>query len=373
MSTQTDRGFLVLADISGFTAYVTTTELEHGPQIIAELLEAVIGRLSPPLQVQEVEGDAVFALGPDHVFVRAVTLLDVLESAFVAFKQRQRQMELNTTCQCNACRRLPSLNLKLIAHHGSFLRQTVGGRSQAAGPPVILAHRLLKNTIESLRAYLLLTEAAVQRTGIDLEAARLRPHRETYEHFGEVRCFVADLEPVWRQALEANVVRVTPEEALFRFDLFLLAPPPVAWDWLLSPEKRMQFQVDTRSLVQESPGGRFGPGTRFHCDHGKSRILETVLDWRPFNYCTRDAVKQPGNFALRYTVELAPEGEGTRLTFLAAPAPTLPWWKRALLRAVSRKISQALHADMANLQRLLEAGARSADTTSASRSAETYA
>jgi hypothetical protein len=35
----TRQGFLVLADISGFTAFVTATELEHGPPIIAALLE----------------------------------------------------------------------------------------------------------------------------------------------------------------------------------------------------------------------------------------------------------------------------------------------------------------------------------------------
>src|SRR5437867_9285402 len=81
-----ERGFLVLADISGFTAFVTGTELEHGPPIIADLLEAVIGRLAPPLEIQEVEGDAVFAFGLDRAIVPAATLLDVADDAFVAFK-----------------------------------------------------------------------------------------------------------------------------------------------------------------------------------------------------------------------------------------------------------------------------------------------
>ena len=31
MKTYTQDGVLVLADISGFTEFVTTTELEHGP------------------------------------------------------------------------------------------------------------------------------------------------------------------------------------------------------------------------------------------------------------------------------------------------------------------------------------------------------
>ena len=63
MNNRTDHGYLILADVSGFTAFVTTTELEHGSEIIAALLDEVVGHLSPPLEIQEIEGDAVFALG----------------------------------------------------------------------------------------------------------------------------------------------------------------------------------------------------------------------------------------------------------------------------------------------------------------------
>ena len=51
MGMKTQEGILVLADISGFTAFVTATELEHGPQIIGALLEAVMRRLSRRLRV----------------------------------------------------------------------------------------------------------------------------------------------------------------------------------------------------------------------------------------------------------------------------------------------------------------------------------
>src|SRR5215831_17700869 len=92
MGMKPQHGILVLADISGFTAFVTATELEHGPQIIGTLLEAVMRRLAPPLEIQEVEGDAVFALGPDGAVLPPARLLDVLDSAFVAFKKVQRNL-----------------------------------------------------------------------------------------------------------------------------------------------------------------------------------------------------------------------------------------------------------------------------------------
>lgn len=188
-----ERGFLVLADISGFTAFVTRTELEHGPPIIAELLEAVIHRLAPPLEVQEVEGDAVFAFGLDRAVVPAAALLDVIGDAFDAFKARRRELAADESCGCRACRTVDELDLKVIAHHGVFLRQTVAGRRQLGGANVILAHRLLKNRLTPAAGYLLLTEAALHRLDIEPSAAGLSARSERYDHLGEIRCFVAEL------------------------------------------------------------------------------------------------------------------------------------------------------------------------------------
>ncbi|HSF05164.1 MAG TPA: DUF2652 domain-containing protein, partial [Methylomirabilota bacterium] len=166
--------------------------------IIAALLEEVIRKLSPPLEIQEVEGDAVFALGPDRVLVPRAGLLDVLNGAFRAFRQRQQEMQAGETCSCHACANISKLDLKIVAHHGSFLRHAVGGRSQVAGADVILAHRLLKNRLPATRAYLMLTEAALRWIGIDPARAGLMAHTERYDYLGDVRCFVLDLasEPV---------------------------------------------------------------------------------------------------------------------------------------------------------------------------------
>jgi hypothetical protein len=194
MKTLAQDGTLVLADISGFTAFVTATELEHGPQIIGALLEAVMGRLSPPLDIQEVEGDAVFAVGPDGTLAQPGRLLAVFDEAFVAFKALQRELAEDESCSCGACRRVESLDLKIVAHHGRFLRQQVGGRAQVAGADVILAHRLLKNGVTDTRAYLLLTAAMLEWLGIDPSEAGLAARVESYEHLGDVRCFVRALD-----------------------------------------------------------------------------------------------------------------------------------------------------------------------------------
>ena len=204
MKTHTQDGTLVLADISGFTAFVTATELEHGPQIIGALLEAVMRRLSPPLEIQEVEGDAVFALGADGALLPPARLLDVFDEAFTAFKTLQRELAADESCACGACSSVESLDLKIVAHHGRFLRHAVGGHSQVAGPDVILAHRLLKNGVTASRAYVLLTGAMLEWLGVDANALGLDARVESYEHLGDVRCFVRTLDaPANAEALAA--------------------------------------------------------------------------------------------------------------------------------------------------------------------------
>ena len=72
------------------------------------------------------EGDAVFALGVDRAVGPPATVLDRLEDAFVAFRNRQRELEADDSCGCRACRSVGDLDLKIVAHHGRFLRQHFG-------------------------------------------------------------------------------------------------------------------------------------------------------------------------------------------------------------------------------------------------------
>jgi Protein of unknown function (DUF2652) len=196
----TEEGFLVLADISGFTAFVTAAELEHGAQVTGVLLETLMRRLSPPFEIQELEGDAVFALGPDRTLADPAVVPGVLADAFTAFTEERRRLAGDDSCACRACRDVARLDLKLIAHHGRFARQLVGGRSRVTGPDVVLAHRLLKNSVGA-DAYALLTEPALERIGVDPAASGMRRHLLSYPYLGETPCFVADLDRLGQPAL----------------------------------------------------------------------------------------------------------------------------------------------------------------------------
>src|SRR3990172_5122303 len=194
-----EAGFLVLADLSGFPGFGARTELEHGAQVTGVLLEALMRRLSPPLEIQELEGDAVFAIGPAGALPDGGVLPALLADAFAVFKEEQRRLASDDSCACRACRDVSNLDLKLVVHHGRFVRQTVGGRARVAGPDVILVHRLLKNPVGG-SAYVLLTAPALERLGVDPVVSGMQRHFVSYPHLGEVPCFVADLEPLARPA-----------------------------------------------------------------------------------------------------------------------------------------------------------------------------
>jgi Protein of unknown function (DUF2652) len=53
------EGLLVLADISGYTTFVTQTEMDHSWEILHELLEVMVRSAQGKLDVSQVEGDAI--------------------------------------------------------------------------------------------------------------------------------------------------------------------------------------------------------------------------------------------------------------------------------------------------------------------------
>ena len=65
MAATPETGFLVLADLTGYTAYLSGSEIEHAPAIAGDLLETIVGRLEPPFRLAKFEGDAAFLFVED--------------------------------------------------------------------------------------------------------------------------------------------------------------------------------------------------------------------------------------------------------------------------------------------------------------------
>ncbi len=281
------EGYLVVADISGYTAFFAGTELEHAQGILEELTTLIKNDLAPPLRFVKLEGDAILCCADGSTFADGERLLELLEVCYRDFSDRLFDMARATTCPCAACASMDSLDLKFVSHYGTYMVQRVEGVEDIAGPDVILLHRLLKNSITDrtgCRAYAFFTEACLERLPASLD---LTKHTETYESLGETRGGVHDLKPVLEQMREETREYVGADEADFESVLEAPVPPAVLWQYYVDADKRLTWQT-TQKAVKNRPNqsGRLGVGATSHCAHGSYDILRHFVDWHPFRYFT---------------------------------------------------------------------------------------
>ena len=142
----TESACLLLTDISGYTGYLAGVELDHAQDILADLMNTIIRALRPAFRLAKLEGDAAFMYAIAEKLDGSL-LLDTIERCYFGFRRRRRDVRQMTSCECNACVRIPELNLKFVVHHGMILRQRVAGQDELLGADVILVHRLLKNDV----------------------------------------------------------------------------------------------------------------------------------------------------------------------------------------------------------------------------------
>jgi hypothetical protein len=357
VDTQIQHGYILLADISGYSAYLAGVELDHAHEILKELIELIVAHCQPVLTIAELEGDAVFAYAPLARVPRGETLLELIETTYVAFRDRVEAIRRRTTCTCRACQGLPTLDLKFITHHGSYILQKMAGVLKLVGTDINLAHRLLKNHVKEStgwRAYALFTDAVLDHLGC--QAANLHTQIEEYD-LGQVQTHSFDLQPRYRELLEARHVVVTPEQAHAVYGVDCAAPPPLVWEWLNDPRHRLEWE---RLHIQPArrPGGRTAAGATNHCMHGKTlSMVETVLDWRPFDYYTVDKISctktMPIDLRVTYRLEPLDDGTHTRLTVYLQVSVPVP---KALLRPASRFFLKVfrIEQEFALLARLID-------------------
>lgn len=191
------RVVIVIADISGYTRFMIAnqTELAHSHEIISTLLEKIIAEIEIPLTLAKLEGDAVFLYfdkdtDPEGVLIRQVC--HKLVRLFDAFSLKLRELAATRSCTCGACRNINQLSLKVVVHSGTALVYAIAGGMELAGVDVIVAHRLLKNSVAA-HEYILVTSAA--RADFPLDLPVISSGVEEYEDIGQVEVTVFGIRP----------------------------------------------------------------------------------------------------------------------------------------------------------------------------------
>lgn len=325
MASIPEHGFLLIADLTGYTAYLSRGEIEHAPAIAGDLIETVVGRLEPPFRLAKLEGDAAFLYVEDGRADGSL-LLDAIEVAYLAFRRRLRSIEQASACDCTACSTAPRLDLKFFVHHGEYVRTSIAGRSELAGASIIVVHRLLKGAAAAAAhdadgrsmGFAVLTAEAASMIGVDPSALGATTAVEPIEHLGEVTTHLIDLEGRWLAESGARRLEIAGDRALFEVHVDVPADAATVWAHLTSPALRPLWEGPI-VISETAVDGRRGVGTRAQCVTGRLATLEEIVDWQPYEHAGyRLSVPGLGPAEVTYDLEVGEAATRVRLRWAAA-------------------------------------------------------
>ena len=297
---------------------MTESEIDHASEIIRELLEFIIVKISPAFTVAQIDGDAIFAYAPLKRLLRGESLFELLESTYGSFKDQLLQSSRVRTCGCNACRNISKLDLKFAVHFGEYIPTEFKNQFDLIGlAPHFIRNREWKDTVKETvdwRGYALFTETCLTQLGLhpdDLSVAEIPG--------GSVRTFGLNLESRYESMLEQRRVLITPQDALLSISAEFPVPPATVWSWVNEPALRTQW-YNLRWSEWKRLNGRTGPNAVNHCEHGIGHTIETILDWRPFDYFTSQYHSRPFNIKFQQTMKFEEIQNGrTRLQLTIKP------------------------------------------------------
>jgi len=259
--------FLFIPDISGFTEFVNSTELDHSKHIISELLEIIINNDTLGLTISEIEGDAVLFYKKEIPPVEKI--ISQAEKMFVAFHNHLKRYETDRICRCGACRTASGLSLKFIAHAGDIQFIEVKEFKKLHGADNILVHKLLKNSIPE-HEYLLLSDsfdinANDAKLVKDFSWAQFEGGKTNYKNVGEITYKYISLNPLHKMVTEWKVSDL-PKWSATRIQLTTIidAPVDVVYENITNLEIRQLWNKNIRE-IKRNDNKLLKVGTKHGC------------------------------------------------------------------------------------------------------------
>jgi uncharacterized protein YndB with AHSA1/START domain len=340
---KTHEGYLLIVDITGYTRYLSESELEHAQDTLTALLELLVENTRSPLVISRLAGDAVISYGLREDFFLGQTFIEKIEDTYVVFRKALERLVLNNTCRCNACANISNLDLKFFIHCGTFGIQRISGYDELVGSDINLLHRLLKNSVTEetgFRAYALYTEAAIRQLDVEDLVEGMTLHDEAYEHLGEVKVFVQNMHPVWESKRSATAVDFPYDRILDCTEVYINLPRERVWDYLIQPEFRKTLIGSDRMEITNRVSGRIAPSSVYQCYHGDKVVPQTILEWQPFErMITREVPPIFPSLSALVEYRLDSTEGGTRLTKMFAKL-TGPFFGRTMLRLMAPMFSR---------------------------------
>lgn len=351
----TEQGYLILADISNYTQFLAYNELEHAQEILAELLDLIVAKLTPPLKLASIQGGAVLAYVPKVCLSRGETLIELIETTCVAFKDHLQTMQRHTTCTCTACRAIPTLDLNFFTHFGEYMLLEKAGMTKLLGLDAsLIEQRLLKQITDTAigkAAYALFTQPALQEIGV--YPSNMIERQFTFEQLGNIKTYTMNLHDRYQELTSARRCYVDPKTADATLTVDFTFKPSQLWDALNDLNKRPLWIPNTKWNTLLRPAGRTSIGAKNHCAHSNNTMIEQILDWKPFSYYTVQLSPPSGRGMLTLvTYQLIPFDQGTHLQCSIKLGVKLPTLIRKLLGQMLVKLS-GLKENLENFGHLL--------------------
>ena len=344
---------LFIPDISGFTRFVTHTEIEHTKLIIQELLETLINSNQIELEISEIEGDAIlFYKFGDRPSLEE--LYAQVEKMFCEFHANLIAYDRRRFCQCKACISAIDLSLKVITHYGEFTGYNVKNFYKLIGKDIIVAHQLLKNDIEQHEYWLVTKDLIAEDPPADLKewmkwntSAKKTEIGEIAFHYTQLSALKDKLPfevvPELELTDKEKVISVTRE---YETDIITLFHATGDFNY------RSRWQEGVKAVEEV---GHFLPriGMRCRCimENGKTSIYSSSYTYHP-ERIEFSETEENNRYSTYYLLEKIDDSK-TRLTldyYLDKDIAT-----RFIFKVMKkRKMEASLHRSLQNIETLIK-------------------
>lgn len=203
---QNKSGFLLIADISGYTPFIKNHSMRkkpiigkkiadfwdsHAHKLINTLLEEVIQNFEPVMQFNKLEGDAAL------FFLEEIgeknQMQDIYKKMVITrerFNSKVNSLQFVQSCPCDPCQQSKNLKLKMFLHKGYFNQTEIRNNQELSGEALIFIHRLLKNKVKSSE-YFLFSGAVLEQLDKGLEFSLIT---QKIDDFGKQKLGFIDFE-----------------------------------------------------------------------------------------------------------------------------------------------------------------------------------
>jgi hypothetical protein len=242
--------------------------------------------------------------------------------------------------------------LKFVIHAGQYDTQDIGGRTELIGPEIVVAHRLLKNSVP-VAEYALVTPALGNLGGSGLPTTA---GSETYEDVGTVGYTYLDLAALRQEYEQASHVFLDEKTAKVILKTEVDAPPEVVWEAITDRSQVLQW-FKTMKRFDHVQGENGGLGEVHRCVHDDgAKFVHVTVGIDEAGHRVSEKFWGGGLMSrlikeMYHTWEARALPDGRTLAcYYATPVPRIPVVSDAFIAMALRKITPELREGLAGLK-----------------------